>query len=378
MFSEYNFRNFNFRLLICVLFLNCIGILVINSAVAGDKSYINRQLIGLFGGVLMAIILSLINYRFWMKLSGVIYLGCIGILLAVILAGQLGGFGAGSRRWIDLPVIGRFQPSEFVKIGMILFFSWYLQKNQEKINQPSTLIMLGVFAAFPLLLIMRQPDLSTSIVIMFFILCLIFISGISYRWIFGALAVTVPMLALILYLARLDLVPFLEPYQVNRILAFFNPEMEQYAGLNLQQDNSKMAIGSGMLYGKGLFNDTAISVKNGNFLSEDHTDFIFSVIGEELGFVGGMIVLGLFLIFIFECLRMAGRAGDLSGKLLCTGMAALVGFQAFTNIAVATGVFPNTGLPLPFISYGVSSLVSLYIGTGIILNVGLQQMKPEF
>ena len=186
------------------------------------------------------------------------------------------------------------------------------------------------------------------------------------------------MLALILYLARLDLVPFLEPYQVNRVLAFFNPEMEQYAGLNLQQDNSKMAIGSGMLYGKGLFNDTAISVKNGNFLSEDHTDFIFSVIGEELGFVGGMIVLGLFLIFIFECLRMAGRAGDLSGKLLCTGMAALVGFQAFTNIAVATGVFPNTGLPLPFISYGVSSLVSLYIGTGIILNVGLQQMKPEF
>ena len=91
-----------------------------------------------------------------------------------------------------------------------------------------------------------------------------------------------------------------------------------------------------------------------------------------------MIVLGLFLIFVFECLRMAGRAGDLSGKLLCTGMAALVGFQAFTNIAVATGVFPNTGLPLPFISYGVSSLVSLYIGTGIILNVGLQQMKPEF
>ena len=313
MFSEYNFRNFNFRLLICVLFLNCIGILVINSAVAGDRSYINRQLIGLFGGVLMAIILSLINYRFWMKLSGVIYLGCIGILLAVILAGQLGGFGAGSRRWIDLPVIGRFQPSEFVKIGMILFFSWYLQKNQEKINQPSTLIMLGVFAAFPLLLIMRQPDLSTSIVIMFFILCLIFISGISYKWIFGALAVTVPMLALILYLARLDLVPFLEPYQVNRILAFFNPEMEQYAGLNLQQDNSKMAIGSGMLYGKGLFNDTAISVKNGNFLSEDHTDFIFSIIGEELGFVGGMIVLGLFLIFVFECLRMAGRAGDLSG-----------------------------------------------------------------
>lgn len=139
-----------------------------------------------------------------------------------------------------------------------------------------------------------------------------------------------------------------------------------------------MAIGSGQLYGKGLNNDTAISVKNGNFLSEEHTDFIFSVIGEELGFVGCVIVLALYLWFVIECLKMAGRARDLSGKLICTGMAALVGFQSFVNVAVATGVLPNTGLPLPFISYGVSSLVSLYIGVGVCLNVGLQQQKLEF
>lgn len=376
MFSEYNFRNFNFRLLFCILALNAIGVAVINSAVAGDRSYINRQLIGLFGGLLIAVILSLINYRHLMRFSGVVYIGCIGILLAVILAGQLGGAGAGSRRWIDLPVIGRFQPSEFVKIGLIFFFSWYLEKHQEKINQPYTLVMIALFAAGPILLIMKQPDLSTSIVIMFFILCLIYMAGISYKWIIGAAAVGIPGLALIIYLAQLGMVPFLEGYQVNRILAFINPG--KYAELNLQQDNSKMAIGSGQLYGKGLFNDTAISVKNGNFLSEEHTDFIFSVIGEELGFVGCMVVLVLFLIFVFECLRMASRARDMSGKLICTGMAALVGFQAFTNIAVATGVFPNTGLPLPFISYGVSSLVSLYIGVGIVLNVGLQQPKLEF
>lgn len=376
MFSEYNFRNYNFRLLFYVLALNVIGILVINSAVAGERTYINRQLIGLFGGLLIAVVLSLVNYRHLMRCSVIIYGACIVILLAVILAGQLGGAGAGSRRWIDLPVIGRFQPSEFVKIGLILFFSWYLQKNQEKINQPSTLITLALLAAVPLLLILKQPDLSTSIVIGFFILCLIYVSGISYRWILSAAAVTVPAVALIIYLAQLNMVPFLEPYQVNRILAFINPG--KYAELNLQQNNSKMAIGSGQLYGKGLFNDTAISVKNGNFLSEEHTDFIFSVIGEELGFVGCMIVLVLFLLFVFECLRMAARARDMAGRLLCTGMAALVGFQAFTNIAVATGVFPNTGLPLPFISYGVSSLVSLYIGIGIILNVGLQQSKLEF
>ncbi|MBQ5661124.1 MAG: rod shape-determining protein RodA [Lachnospiraceae bacterium] len=376
MLSEYNFRDYNFKILLSVLALNGVGLMVINSAVGGDRSYMNRQLIGLFGGLMIAIILSLISYRFILRFSVLIYLACIGILAAVIVMGQLGGSGTGSQRWIELPVLGRLQPSEFVKIGLIAFFSWFLQRNQERIDQPLILILIAGLAAVPLLLIMKQPDLSTSIVIMVFILCLIYIAGISYKWIIGALSVGVPGIATIVYLAQHNMVPFLRPYQVNRILAFINPE--KYADLDLQQKNSEMAIGSGQLYGKGLFNDTAISVKNGNFLSEEHTDFIFSVIGEELGFVGCMIVLLLYLWFIYECLRMAGKARDMSGKLICTGMAALVGFQAFTNIAVATGVFPNTGLPLPFISYGVSSLVSLYIGVGLVLNVGLQPSKLEF
>ena len=376
MLSDYNLKNYNFRLLFAVLALNAIGLMVINSAVAGDRSYINRQLIGLFGGLMIAIILSLISYRYLLRFSGLIYLGCIGILVAVLIMGQLGGAGTGSQRWITLPIVGRFQPSEFVKIGLIVFFSWFLDKNQEKIDHPFTLIMTAALAAVPLFFIMEQPDLSTSIVIMFMILCLIYVAGISYKWIFGAFAICVPSLSIVLYLIQMGMFPFLREYQANRILAFFNPE--KYADLDLQQQNSEMAIGSGQLYGKGLFNDTAISVKNGNFLSEEHTDFIFSVIGEELGFVGCMTVLFFFLIFVFECFRMASRARDLSGRLLCTGLAALVGFQAFTNIAVATGVFPNTGLPLPFISYGVSSLVSLYIGVGIALNVGLQkQSKVE-
>ena len=376
MLSEYNFRDYNFKILLSVLALNGVGLMVINSAVGGDRSYINRQSIGLFGGLMIAIMLSLISYRFILRFSVLIYLACIGILAAVIVMGQLGGSGTGSQRWIELPVLGRLQPSEFVKIGLIAFFSWFLQRNQERIDQPLILILIAGLAAVPLLLIMKQPDLSTSIVIMVFILCLIYIAGISYKWIIGALSVGVPGIVTIVYLAQHNMVPFLRPYQVNRILAFINPE--KYADLDLQQKNSEMAIGSGQLYGKGLFNDTAISVKNGNFLSEEHTDFIFSVIGEELGFVGCMIVLLLYLWFIYECLRMAGKARDMSGKLICTGMAALVGFQAFTNIAVATGVFPNTGLPLPFISYGVSSLVSLYIGVGLVLNVGLQPSKLEF
>ena len=144
MFSEYNFRNYNFRLLFYVLALNLVGVVVINSAVGGDRSYVNRQLIGLFGGLMLAIAISLMDYRKLMKCCGLVYIGCVGILLAVIVAGQLGGFGGGSRRWIDLPVIGRFQPSEFVKIGLIFFFSWFLQKNQEKINRPSVLVTAAV------------------------------------------------------------------------------------------------------------------------------------------------------------------------------------------------------------------------------------------
>lgn len=146
MFSEYNFRNYNFRLLFYVLALNLVGVVVINSAVGGDRSYVNRQLIGLFGGLMLAIAISLMDYRKLMKCCGLVYIGCVGILLAVIVAGQLGGFGGGSRRWIDLPVIGRFQPSEFVKIGLIFFFSWFLQKNQEKINRPSVLVTAAVLA----------------------------------------------------------------------------------------------------------------------------------------------------------------------------------------------------------------------------------------
>ena len=223
MFSEYNFKNLNFRLLFYALALNAIGLLVINSAVNGDRSYINRQLIGLFGGLVIMTFLALMDYHKLMRCTGVIYLGCVVILLAIIVAGQFGGAGTGARRWITLPVIGRFQPSEFVKIGLIIFFSWFLQRNQERINNLRTLIIVGAFAAVPLLLIMKQPDLSTSIVIVFIIVCLIFVAGLSYKWIVGAAAVGIPGLGLTVFLAEHGAVPFLTGYQVNRILAFINP-----------------------------------------------------------------------------------------------------------------------------------------------------------
>ena len=215
-------------------------------------------------------------------------------------------------------------------------------------------ILLVVFG-----LIYEEPDLSTGLVIVFVFICMLFAAGLSYRWIIGAFAFFVPVGVVFIYLLQYDMVPFLKGYQARRILAFFFKE--QYAEANLQQDNSIMAIGSGMLHGKGL-NYTANSVKNGNFLSEEQTDFIFAVIGEELGFIGCTAVIFLIALIVLECLIMAARTRDMAGRLLCVGMAALLAFQSFSNIAVATGVFPNTGLPLPFVSYGVSSLIQLFPG----------------
>lgn len=371
MIFNYNFKNYNFRLLLYVLALNVIGILVINSASGQDEGMVMKQMMGIALGLAMALVISLIPYQKLFAYSWGIYGGCIAILLAVLVFGRNVN---GATRWIEIAGI-QFQPSEFVKHGLIVFGAWFLDKNVESLNSVKTLALIAAVFAVPVVLILEEPNLSTTLVIMFVLACMIFVAGLSYRWILGALAVVTPVLGLLIYLARftdvLTRVPFLRGYQVTRVLAWLNPD--EYASTGYQQANSIMAIGSGMLHGKGLNNNTLASVKNGNFLAEAQTDFIFAVIGEELGFIGCMVVIGLFAVLVFECLWTGHRAKDLSGKLIGCGVAALLSFQTFTNIAVATGIFPNTGIPLPFISYGVSSLVSMYIGLGVLLNVGLQR-----
>ena len=265
------------------------------------------------------------------------------------------------------------QPSEFVKIGLILILANFLSRNRDKINEPKTLGMTALICVLPVGMVYLQPNLSTTIVICFMILCMVYVAGISYKWIAGAVAVGVPGFAALIYLSLQGFIPFLQKYQAQRIMGKIFHSSSEFTDLNRQQDNSMMAIGSGQLRGKGLFNNTLSSVKNGNFLSEEQTDFIFAVIGEELGFVGGVAVIALYALLVYECLWIAARAKDTAGRLIASGMAALLAFQSFANIAVATGIFPNTGLPLPFISSGLSSLLSMFIGMGVVLNVGLQR-----
>lgn len=228
--------------------------------------------------------------------------------------------------------------------------------------------------SIPVGLVMIQPNLSTTIIMTVIVAAMTFASSLKLKWIFAFLGVVVVVLGLLFYLfssGLYDKIPILQGYQVQRILTFLNPS--ENSNDYYQQMWSIMAIGSGMFNGKGLFNNSIFSVKNGNFLVEEDNDFIFAVIGEELGFRGSLIIIIIFLLIILECLIIAYRAKTLSGRLICVGVMAWIGFQTYTNIAVATGLFPNTGITLPFFSRGVSSLLSVYFGFGIVLNVALQR-----
>lgn len=228
----------------------------------------------------------------------------------------------------------------------------------------------------PLALIYEEPNLSTTICTAVLFCVLMYVGGLSYKFIGTVLLITVPVAVILLSLVVQPDQNILDDYQQKRILAWLNPE-EYASDEAYQQNNSVMAIGSGQLTGKGLNNNTTTSVKNGNFILEPQTDFIFAIVGEELGFVGCCIVIALLLLIVIQCILIGIRAQDTTGRIICCGVGALIGIQSFINIAVATQIFPNTGIPLPFVSYGLTSLWSMYLGIGLVLNVGLQPKKYQ-
>ena len=368
IFKDYKLKNYNYRIIIYALVLNILGIMVISSATKGSPTYVNKQIMGIIISFVILIILSFIPYQKVTKLAIPIYIGSI---LALVAVWKFGVSRFGAQRWIVLPVIGRLQPSEFVKIAMVIAMAWFLAKNIHLINKFSFLIIFAAFVGVPYALILSQPDLSTTLVSVVSALVMIYVAGLNYKWIGGAIAAITPFAIFFIELLKRDLIPIIRDYQRNRILAWVDPE--NYQDANFQQNGSIMAIASGQLFGKGLNNNSIASVKTGNYLVEEQTDFIFAIVGEELGFAGCMFVIFMISLIIYELIGMAAKSKDMEGRLICVGMAAVIGFQTFTNIAVATGLFPNTGLPLPFISYGVSSLMSLYVCLGITLNVGLQR-----
>ena len=366
MLKMYKLKNYKFILILFVVTLNTIGVLLVGSASPSDQK---KQMIGMISGLIIMLFVSLIDYNFILKFSWVIYFFAIGLLILTKFAGD---DSKGAQRWFEIGGF-RFQPSELVKILVILFFAYYLMKYEEKINTAKVLFAAIVLAAIPLGLIVSQPDLSTTIVTALVFATLLFVAGISYKLVTGVLVVCIPTALIGMTLIIQDKIPFIQSYQIGRIMAWLYPDA--YPDLAYQQQNSIMAIGSGLLWGKGLNNTDATSVKNGKFILEPQNDFIFAVAGEELGFIGTSVIIILLLFITIECIFIARKAKDMAGRLICCGMAALVGFQSIVNISVASGLLPNTGVTLPFVSYGLTSLWSLYIGIGLVLNVGLQPKK---
>jgi rod shape determining protein RodA len=368
MIKKYRIIDYDFALAVMSIALTIIGIFAISSA---QPTFVSKQIAGLAGGIFLMIFLSLLDYTFLIKLYIPFYL--VNVALLALVKSPLGSSTNGAQRWINIMGI-TFQPSETAKILLILFFAQFIMKYKDKVKYLGFVLICLVLLAVPLGLIASQPDLSTCIMVMTIFCCIMFIAGINWKIVAAVLMVSIPTVLFVIYNAVQGESSLLEPYQQRRILAWLHPE--DYANSEAYQTiNSMMAIGSGQLYGKGYNTNEISSVLNGGFISESQTDFIFTVIGEEFGFVGAFIVVLLILCISVKCFLISLKARDKAGEIIAAGVGAWIGFQGFINIGVATGVIPNTGIPLPFVSYGLTSLLSVYMGIGFVLNVRLQSNK---
>ena len=372
MFKNYRFKDYDFKLILYLCALTIIGILLVNSA---QPENTQKQLMGFIAGLSIMIILSFIDYHIWLKIWFVYYFVMIALLILVLWKGST---SLGAKRWFTILGI-RFQPSEAAKILLILFFAQFIMKFKERINQWYMILLMIVLVIPPVALIYKQPDLSTTIVFALIFLSILFLGEINIRYFLALAAVGIPAFIIVFilliqpdsFLVKKEIV---KPYQQLRILAWLHPD-EYELEEAFQQQNSIMAIGSGQLTGKGLNNTGVNSVKNGNFISEPQTDFIFTIAGEELGFVGSATIIILIVLITVECFYVAFKAADLPGRIIAGGMGAYIGFQSTINICVTTGLFPNTGVPLPFVSYGLTSLLVLFAGMGFVMNVRLQKER---
>ena len=365
MWRQYKLKDYNFRLIIWLVTLSTLGVLLVGSA---EPSLQGRQLAGVMLGLSIMFIISLTDFSWIMNFYWIGYGFNILLLLLVIVLGYNAG---GATRWITIAGL-RFQPVELTKIILVVFFSKYLMEKENDVNKPRMILRTAGLIGFPLILVFLQPDLKNTLTITVIFSILYYVAGLSYKIIGGVLTVIIVLGFGFMAIVTQPNQHLIRDYQRQRIMAFLNPDLDEYNDDRTQQNNSVTAIGSGMLTGKGLNNSDVSSANKGNFIPEVQTDFIFAVAGEELGFLGSAGIIILLLLIVLECLITSRKAKDLSGKLLCCGIASIVAIQSFINIGVATRMLPNTGTPLPFVSYGLTSLVSLYIGMGMVLNVGLQ------
>ena len=365
MLRQYKLKDYNFRLVLWVVTLSVLGVLLVGSA---DSSLQGRQFMGVMLGVTLMVVLSLIDFSWILGFYWYIYILDVSLLALTLVVGWA---THGARRWIDLGFT-RFQPVELSKLLLVLFFAAFFLKHENDLSKFKTVIQAAALIGLPLVLIIAEPDLKNTITITAVFCLIYFAAGLNFRVILTTLAIAAALIVVFLSIVVQPDQKIIEDYQRNRIMAFIYRENDEYSDDNAQQNNSVTAIGSGELTGKGLNNSSVSSANKGNFIPEIQNDFIFAVAGEELGFVGSAGIVILLLLIVLECLFTSRKAKDLSGVVICSGVASVIAIQSFINIGVATGMLPNTGTPLPFVSYGLSSLESMFMGIGFVLNVGLQ------
>ncbi|MDI9567677.1 MAG: rod shape-determining protein RodA [bacterium] len=362
-------KNLDFILILTVAIIMVMSLVVIASATqanigegADPYYYVKRQGLVICAGLVALVVFLALDYHTLVQYANYIYAANLGLLLAVLaLAKDVKGAG----RWIDLGFF-RLQPSEFAKIFLIITLANYLANTAGEMEKLSDLFPLLLHVAVPMLLIMLQPDLGTALVLLAILMGMMFVAGIKIQHL------------LTLVLAGVAALPFLwnflKDYQKIRLLVFLDPSIDP-TGSGYHVIQSMIAIGSGRLTGQGLFAGPQNQL---NFLPEQHTDFIFSVVGEEMGFVGASLLLLLYFILIYRGIHIALHARDLLGTLLAVGVVSMLVFQILVNVGMTIGIMPVTGIPLPLFSYGGSSLLSTLLGIGLLLNVGMRRQKILF
>ena len=322
--------------------------------------YLKRHVLNILIGALLAYGTTLIDYRLLRAYTPLIWLASV-IGLVIVLIPGLGSEINGARAWISLPGGFQFQPAELAKIAIIVGIAMIMADRENAHDDPSDLDVVKALAiaAVPVLLIIAQPDLGTVLIISAAILAMIGASGAPSRWVIGLL-----ILAVIGVFTAIQ-TGAVSQYQIARLQSFVDPSADpQATGYQLRQ--SRITIGSGGILGKGLFNGPQT---NGRFVPEQQTDFIFTVAGEELGFIGCSVILALYLLLFIRAFAICRRSSDLFGRLVCIGVIAWFIFQTFENIGMTMGLMPMTGVPLPFLSYGGSSMFANLIGVGLLQNV---------
>lgn len=371
--SKAPIRHLDLSLLVSVMLLTALGCVAVRSASAqlliaqgeDPDRYLKRQLIFFSLATVAFAATILFDYRKLAPYTLIIY-GSVVVLLIAVLT-PLGEEVSGARRWLGFGAF-QLQPAELMKLAYILFLSTVLSRNEGRQPGPvsgmAPVVQAMFWAAIPAALIFFEPDLGTAMVLFAIAFAALLVAGVQIRWL---LLLVLTGLLLGAVALRMD---FLEEYQVERLTAFMDTEADiRGSGFNLEQ--SKIAIGSGGFTGKGWGQG---SQTNLSYVPEQRTDFIFTAIGEEKGFLGGLTVLLLFSIILWRCIRTAMLSKDIFGALVATGVAAWFAFQLFVNIGMTIGIMPITGIPLPFVSYGGSSLIATFIGVGLVMNIHMRRL----